>query len=158
MINKTKSDDFPQGLAYRVIKMLKAKNKPNDVMAEIKPRKDLDKINFKNADDYYNEVVSVMARYDIKMNDIELIKIMANKVTSATYVTKVMDHLQSSSANNLEKLCSDISKIQCLTKTGSEGGNCGDKKEKEVQSTSANFKGTCSHCNKKGHKCKDCPE
>ena len=46
------SDGFPQGLAYRVIEMLKAKNKQNDVTAKIEVRKDLDKINFKNVDDY----------------------------------------------------------------------------------------------------------
>ena len=84
VINKTKSDDFPQGLAYRVIEMLKAKNKPNDVTAELELRKDLDTIHFKNADDYYNEVVSVMARYDVKLNDTELIKIMTNKIMSTT--------------------------------------------------------------------------
>ena len=125
-------------------------------MAEIEWRKDMDKINFKNANNYYNEVVSVMARYNVKLNDTELIKIMANKVISVTYTTKVMDHLQSSSANNLEKLCSDINKIQCLTKKTSGGGNHRDKKEKEVQLTITDFKGTCGHYNKKEHK--DCLE
>ena len=87
----------------------------------------------------------------MKLNDTELIKIMANK-------TKIVDHLQSSYTNDLEKLCSDISKIQRLTKTSSVSGNCGERKDKEVQLTSMDFKETCGHCKKKGHKQKDCPK
>ena len=84
---------------------------------------------------------------------------MANKVTSVTYATLIINHLKVLTMDDFEKLCNDISKIQCLTKTSSSSGNCEHKKkEKEVQLTSTDFKGTCGFCNKKGHKRKDCPD
>ena len=50
-----------------------------------------------------------------------------------------------------------MNKVQHLMKTN-ELVPC-KKKEKEVQLTSADFKGICGFCHKKaGHKCKDCPE
>ena len=51
VISKTKSEDFPQGKAYPVLEMLRAKNKPNDVTAKIKMKKELEKVQYQNAKD-----------------------------------------------------------------------------------------------------------
>ena len=160
VISKTKSNDFPQGIAYYVLEMLKSKNKPNDVTAEIELKKELKRVQFRNAKDYYKDIISVTARFDVSVSETELIKIMANEVTSATYTTLIMNHLNAAMADDFEELCNDISKIQCLTKTRNGGGNHECKsKEKEVQITSTDFKGICNFYNEKaGHKCKDCPE
>ena len=162
VMKKTKSDDFPQGLAYRILEILKQKNKPKDVTAKIELKKELEKVKFSYADDYYKDVIAVTDRFDVAMSETELIEILAKQVTSSTYVSMIVNHLKASTADDLETLCRDISEIQQLSKTtgGSSGGNrnC-EQKEKEVQLTSTDFKGICGFCNKRaGHKRKFCPE
>ena len=44
VIYTTKSKDFSQGKVYRVLEMLRAKNKPKDVTAKIKLKKELEKV------------------------------------------------------------------------------------------------------------------
>ena len=161
VIQKTVTADFPQGKAYRVIEMLMAKNKPKDVSAEIELDAELEKVQFRNANDYYNDVVAVMARFDVVKSDTDLIKIMAKKVNSSVYANEILKHLgDASQADDLETMCEEISKIQRLTKAN--GGNSRGK-DKEVQLTSAeggkgDFKGICGHCKKRcGYKRKDCP-
>ena len=61
VVKKTKSKDFPQGVAYRIIEILKKRNKPSDVMAEIELRNALEKVKFKYANDYYRDVTMVCA-------------------------------------------------------------------------------------------------
>lgn len=160
VIKKTVSDDFPQGKAYRIIEMLMAKNKPKDISAEIDLDTELEKVQFRNANDYYNDIVAVLARFDVTKSDTDLIKIMAKKVNSQVYASEILKHLSdTSNPDDLENMCEEIAKIQRLTK---KGGNSHGK-EKEVQLASAeggkgSFKGICGHCNKRcGYKRKDCP-
>ena len=75
------------------------------------------------------------ARFDISVSETELIKMLANKVTSLTYVSMIVNHLKAATADNLEDLCRDISEIQRLSKTSSGGGNQGpERKEKGYNS------------------------
>ena len=45
------------------------------------------------ANDYYNLVVMVMARYEVDKSDTDLIKIVAKKVNSLMYAKMVIEHL-----------------------------------------------------------------
>ena len=64
VIKKTKKVDHPAGVLHRAITMLKKKNKPNDASAEIELDAELERIPFQQrATDYYNQVVTVMARF-----------------------------------------------------------------------------------------------
>ena len=103
--------------------MPKAKNKTKDVTAKIELEKELEKVQFRNASDCYKDVLSVTSRFDVTWSDTNLIKIMAKKVTSSTYASKIIDHLKSTSADNFEELCSDITTVQYLMKISSGGGN-----------------------------------
>ena len=70
--------------------MMMAKNKPKDVSAEIELDAELKKIQFRNANDYYNNVVVVTAQFDVTKLDTDLIKIMAKKVHSSVYVKETL--------------------------------------------------------------------
>ena len=80
VIKKTKTKDFPQGVAYRIIEILKKKNKPLDVTVEIELRNALEKVKFKYPNDYYRDVMAVSARYKVSLSETELIKILAKQV------------------------------------------------------------------------------
>ena len=162
MIERTKSDDFPSGLAYKVINAMKLKNKPKDTSAEISLDADLDKVEFSRAEDYYNDVVAVCSRYDVSKTETDLVKQLAKKVTSSVYAKMIIDHLDNGAVNHsLEKICEDIRKIQRLTKAN---GTSQKPKGKEVQLANADvaagsFKGICGYCGEKcGYKRKDCPK
>ena len=109
-IKKTKSHDYPNGLIYKLIAMLMKKNKPKEVSAETELGAKLEKIQFRMANDYYNLVVMVMARYEVDKSDMDLIKIMAKKVNSPMYAKMVIEHLnQTATQHDLEELCGEIS-------------------------------------------------
>ena len=132
VVKKTKSKDFSQGMAYRIIKILKKKNKRTDVTAEIELRSALEKVKFKYANDYYRDVTTVCARFEVTLSETELIKIMAKQVKDSVYVDKIVTHLKSSTADDLEDLCNEISENQRLAGivSGTEnnsGGKSGDK-------------------------------
>ena len=163
VVKKTKTN-FPQGVAYRILEILRTKNKPKDVTAKIKMKKVLEKVKFGYANDYHKDVMSVTERYDVSISETELIEIMATQVNNLSYVDMIVNHLKASTADDLEELCKQISKNQRLSEVSGAGNGVNtnknlDRKEKEVQLMSTDFKGICGFCHKKaGHKRKDCPE
>ena len=82
--------------------MLKAKNKPNNVTAKIKLKKELKRVQFWNAKDYYKDIISVTARFNVSVSETELIKIMTKKITSATFATSIINHLKALMVDDFE--------------------------------------------------------
>ena len=163
-IQKTTTKDHPHGNASKFLQLCAHKNKPDDATAEIEMDANLERIQFSNANDYYNDVVSVQAKYNVEKTEIELIKLMAKKVTNETYAKMIVDHLDghSSTPCDLEVICSKINKIQRLTKAKGGTSNNKRKDEKEVQLAYADgkgtFKGVCGNCKKVcGYKRATCP-
>ena len=107
MIQKTTTKDHPHGNAYQFMKLCTNKNRPEDTSAEIKMDTKLNKIQFVGANDYYNEVVSVQARYNVGKTDADLIKVMANEVTNETYMKLIVDHLNNPPCD-MDALCTQI--------------------------------------------------
>ena len=91
-----------------------------------------------------------------------LIKIMAKKVSSAMYAKLVIEHLDRGAVNHdLEEICREIGEIQLLKKaTGANTGGKSNNQEKEVHFANTDgdkFQGVCCFCNKRaGHKRADC--
>ena len=81
VVKKMILDPFSQGVAYQILEMLKDKDKPKDVTVKIELKKELEKVQFKYADDYYKDVISVTERYDMTVMETE---ILANKVPNST--------------------------------------------------------------------------
>ncbi len=48
MIEKTKTADFPHGIAWKAIETMKQKNKPKDMSAEIEMEAELQKVQFQS--------------------------------------------------------------------------------------------------------------
>lgn len=160
MIKKTKTTDFPSGVAWKVIKIMKTKNKPKDASAEIHLKKELEAVQFGMANDYFNLIVTVQGRYEVDVTDTKLIKIMATKVQSTVYAKMIIGHLNGAAADDFDALCSKITEIQRLTKTMSGGRTPKVEKEVQLANTDGNrFNGVCGYCNKKaGHKRAQCPD
>ena len=110
------------------------KNNPRDTSAAIELEDELEKIQFRMANEYYNSVVTVMARYEVDKSGTDHIEIMAKKVNSSMYAKMVIKHLNKDATHHdLEELCGKISEIQRLKKaTGASTGAKQNNQEKEV--------------------------
>eukprot|EP00970_Alexandrium_tamarense_P017649 scaffold10388_cov100-Alexandrium_tamarense.AAC.1 len=147
IVKKSVSVDHPNGLAWKIVKHLTDKYRPNDVAARIQMTNALKKLKFGDANKYYNDVVGVCAKFNVVKSETQMIEIMADAVTDPVYSQMVLRHLESSDDDDLEQLCLEMSKLQRITKTSEHVPE--DKKQKEVQ---------LRNCNKKGHKKAQCPE
>ncbi len=164
MMKRTSTSDNPHGNSMRFMQLAENKNKPSDASAEIEMDAELEKIKFFNANEYYNDVVAVQARFEVTKTEMDLVKVMAKKVTNETYAKMIVDHLDAHATTpcDLEELCDKISKIQRLTKAKGGSGENKKKNEKEVQLAAADgkgtFKGVCGNCKKVcGYKRATCP-
>ena len=141
---------------------MERKYQPSDTTAELELDTALESLKFGGGDanSYYNAVVRIMTQYSVTKSDTDLIKLMARKVTSATYTKMIIDHMVAGTANNFQELCNQISTVQRLVGVSNSNSN-GKKKnaEKEiavVETETAEKKKsgknvTCNHCHKKGH-------
>ena len=60
--------------------------------------------------------MSVTAKYEIQKSERDCIKLLAKKVQNPMYAKMIIDHLEGTS-HDLEKICTDIAKIQRLART-----------------------------------------
>ncbi len=158
-LRKTKTVEFPHGKVFQALLQIKAKCQPSDLTAEVELEEELENVKFHSASDYYKSFVNIQSKYDVIISETDQVKMLAKKCNSQTFSKMIMDHLNDTTIpNSLETICSDIGKIQRLAKTGSGGGQKGGEKEVHLAQADGYFPGTCSHCGKKGHKQKDCPD
>ena len=54
-----------------------------------------DKIQFKFANDYYNQVIATTAMYSVNMADLELCTLAGKKCHTSLYVKMILDHIKS---------------------------------------------------------------
>jgi hypothetical protein len=65
LLGKTKNDDFPNGLSWEFIDKTKKANTSLNASAMIEMGVELDGLQIKDARDFYNNVVSVMDKYEV---------------------------------------------------------------------------------------------
>ena len=117
---KTKTVDFLHGKVYQALQQIKTKCQPSDLTAEVELEEELENVKFHNASDYYKSFVTIQSKYDAIILETDQVKLLAKKCNSQTFLKMIMDHLNDTNIpNSLETTCSDIGKIQRLTKTGS---------------------------------------
>ena len=157
MIEKTKTVDFPSGVAWMVLAAMRKKCKPCDATAEIQMEQEIEGLGFTLARKYYQDVIGVQARYNVQVTDTVIIKKMVRKVADPVYVQLIILHL-AGTTHDLEQLCEQIDAIQSLTKVRSGIANARSESGKETALAGAEyqFKGKCSNCGEVGHKRKDC--
>ena len=146
---------------------MERKYQPSDTTVELELDTALESLKFggSDANTYYNTVVSVMTQFSVTKSDTDLIKLMARKVTSATYTKMIIDHMVARTANDFQDLCNQISTVQRLVGVSNSNSN-GKKKnaEKEIAVVGTETAGKkksgknviCNHCHKKGHVEDDC--
>ena len=118
LLGKTKSDDYPNGLALEFVVKAKKANKPSDASAIIEQEVKLDKLQLKSTRDFYIDVVIVMDKYEVTKTDHKLCMLMAWKNIDASYARLILAKLKSSSPD-FDRLCNEISETQRLTQSGS---------------------------------------
>ena len=77
LLNKAKSDDYPNGLVWEFIKKAKKANKPSDASAIIEMDMELDRLQLKGTRDFYNDMVGVMDKCEVTKTDCKLCMLMA---------------------------------------------------------------------------------
>ena len=137
LLSKTKSDNYPNGIAHKFMETTKKANKPYDKGAGIKLDLDLIQLQLKGMREFYNDVVGVMDKHEVTKTDHELGMLMACKNLDVLYVVLILDKLKSNSSH-FERVCSHASKIQYLTQSGTTGHGY----EKEVHLPSVDSGGT----------------
>jgi hypothetical protein len=160
----------PHGLAYKFLNILEEKYKPSDASAKVSLMSELRAIPFKMANDYYNNVVGVTARYDVQLNETSLIEYLTEKVRDTSIAKIIVDHLEKPiGSHDLEALCKDISKVQHVAKvyrvsnsnvraykevnlSSAESGKSSESAQKEESSDSSRKTNKpCKHCGKRGY-------
>lgn len=95
----------------------------------IEPHIDLDKLQFKGARDFYNDVLGVLNQYELK-TDQELCTLMSFKNVKVANVKIILDEMKKSNPN-FDQLCNDVLEIQdSMFNPNWSQGSC---KHKEVQ-------------------------
>eukprot|EP00970_Alexandrium_tamarense_P017381 scaffold9352_cov101-Alexandrium_tamarense.AAC.1 len=139
-IRNTMNDDFPLGRVCDALASLQRVMKPRDVTAEIEMMGELFKVRFSMAEDYYNEVTSIMNNYDCSMSDREILKIMATKTGNTSYVILIQAEL-AKSVPSFQDLCVTISSTQRQHK----------RKDCNKYKAALKAQGKCKYCDKEGH-------
>ncbi len=85
LLGKTKSKDYPNGLAFEFVAKAKKANKPSDASAMIELEIELEKLQLKGARDFYNDMVSVLDKYEIMKLGHELCMLMGHKNHTMSY-------------------------------------------------------------------------
>jgi hypothetical protein len=57
-------------------------------------KREVEKVLFKQADDYRTDVNHVMSKYDHKLNDTKLLEIMVGKTGNNTFIKEINDELK----------------------------------------------------------------
>jgi hypothetical protein len=93
-IKETMSDEFPMSCPYLALERLNRFYKPKDVTSKIIMKREVEKVLFKQADDYRTDVNHVMSKYDHKLNDTKLLEIMVGKTGNNTFIKEINDELK----------------------------------------------------------------
>jgi hypothetical protein len=157
-IRKTVSDDFPLGKVVEAIKSPSLVNKPADRTAEIEMESEVQKVVFKNANEYFTEVTDILAQFNCTMSEIDLLKDLAKKTKNTTYIKMIHDEMDVTYPS-FQKACLEIHKLQRMVNVLNKTE---EKKVKEITLSNvgtSNQKGAkvtkCSHC-QGSHSRKDC--
>ena len=88
---------------------------PKDVGASIELELALDKIPFKFANDFYNQVVATTAMYGCTVKEKQLCTLAAKKCKSSVYVKMILYHVKTGTCN-FEDIMDDITEVQRYSK------------------------------------------
>jgi hypothetical protein len=149
-LEQTKCDEFPSGIVYRALELMKDRYAPNDLGSEILLESEMESIPFRNASDYYDSIIAVCNKYGAKWTSTDHLKQMLKKTQNQQFIKIIMDHLKSSQNDNFEFVCKEISEIQKLSNIGKKkvNGTSDAKNGKEVVLANTEV-AACKTCGKR---------
>jgi hypothetical protein len=149
-LEQTKCDDFPSGIVYRAMELMKDRYAPNDLGSEILLEYNIESTPFKNAGDYFDSIVAACNKYGTTWTNTDHLKTMLKKTQNQQFIKIIMDHLKGSQNDNFEQVCREISEIQKLSNIGKKklGSTADVKAGKEVVLANADIP-ACKTCGKR---------
>jgi NurA-like 5'-3' nuclease len=158
LIYKSKTANWPNGLAWKIAEALKKKYQPQDTMTRVEVRHQLDKIIMKKDADpatLFEQLNSIENRYNTatrKIEEEDLIAVVIDAAPKQYQLVLTNEQLRSKNFLTME----DLNKaMNTLWRT--HAVNTGVKQEEEELVLNA-FEGFCCGCKKKGHKAHECPQ
>lgn len=167
MAKATQTEDFPMGKACEFVNQLEEIYRPSGTRAEILRDREVEKIQYEGAMDYYTKVTAVESQFESKMTETERVKHLLRMQENLSHVKTVSDHLDGTAVNFLQ-ICLQLQKTDDMLEGNTAGTASGQgkkkKQEKEVALTSTegtekNPGGkTCSKCGSPNHLRRNCPK
>ena len=167
MIESTKTDEWPTGLAHEIWAEFKARFAPNDDIAEMDMEEDLAKIRIGAKEDPWNvndKIGAVQVKYGCTINEKRkaAIIIRAGKMHYASVLTstsQLVRQLHSRQATSRELM--NEMRAQWRIESKTNGNNEDDvPTEAALADTPVKkkFQGKCYICGEKGHRAAECPK
>jgi hypothetical protein len=162
LIDSTKTKDWPDGLAWKLIEKLCTKFKPGDTIASAEQLEKLMKLTLKkNQDPEYLEskIASLETSYGCRIE--EKLKIAAIvKAGGKQYSADIRSKMKAFKRASGNATSADL--IQAMMESfrisGKADSDTNDSSDDEVTLAATEFKFSCNLCGKGGHKAKDCPQ
>ena len=160
LIEKSKSREWPNGLACRVVERMFQKYQPEDTISKVEMRQELSKVRMKKEEDpsnMFETLLGIQNRYRTATYTVpeeELIAVVLDQAPKE--YGSVLTLEQRTQGTNLElQHLEEIMRIQwrVMYNTGTTSG----KEDSELSLISQDGP-TCYRCKKKGHKAFECPD
>ena len=163
MIMRAQTIEWPSGLAWKVVKELLEKYKPNDNMARVEARMMLNNVSMKSDDDpsvLFEQISQIQNRFGMAARTIEDGDLIATALAAAPSEYKSLLTTEQRIKGDALKL-SDLEDAmrQLYRQNNLERGDKGNEKTSDEAEEIAlgAFDGVCFLCQKKGHKSFVCP-
>ncbi len=162
LIDSTKTKDWPNGLAWKLIEKLCTKFKPGDTIASAEQLEKLMKLKLKkNQDPEYLEskIASLETSYGCQIE--EKLKIAAIvKAGGKQYSGDICSETKAIKRAGGNVTSADLiqAMMECFRISGKAYSDTNDSSDDEVILAATEFKFSCNLSGKSGHKAKDCPQ
>eukprot|EP00977_Amphora_coffeiformis_P005922 scaffold1253_cov146-Amphora_coffeaeformis.AAC.5 len=169
-VTKACNDDWPGGLAHKIVKSLFAKYRPKDNITKVELRMMLNKVSMKNNDDPDKlfEQLGEIVNYDTNgsVDEADLMAVVFTVAPERYQSVLSAVQLEKKDALTLEDLEEAMDQVW-RQKSATKNGGRKDEEDKEMSLAGTDggkggygnkkkFSGNCNMCGKKGHRAIDC--